>query len=441
MGEWSVTMFFLTGMAVAVGGISLSRCLFRSYLSPLGLYFGLWGSGLALYGLDFVGYVPITDHSFLLVMASLLCFCWGALSAVALQHVVNQGTCASYVSRPSVVSMARLNTLLVVTSLLSFIGAAATMASLLRQVPLPLLMSQPWLVRQQFLGFGTGTLRWAAWLINLNYPALILSGIAFALTRRFGLWNFAPLATQIGFSFVVMGRYPAITAALIFLGSMSAAQRARLEPDGVVQICSKLRQAVGIIMVVLSVLGLALQVAALRTGAGVSGALRSVYVYASGEFPALSVYLQSPDPNRPTYGFSTFLGLVHDLDKLGIINKQSSFFNEIKLYKDGINIPFSYNVFTYLRDLFDDFGSLGMCLGPLALGFTSSLLFLILKARPFNTTIFLLYVYLFSFIGLSLWLSLTSNRQYYWGFLVAFPLMRLILIKPRLRMDSGGRIA
>lgn len=101
--------------------------------------------------------------------------------------------------------------------------------------------------------------------------------------------------------------------------------------------------------------------------------LTNIVVYGTAPFVAFSEHLGSSQGHL-AYGSNLLTPIAKLLDRTGII--PAAFDLNGLLIREGSYVPFWFNTYTYLRDWYDDFGLLGMVIGPYFLGLVSEWLFL-----------------------------------------------------------------
>lgn len=121
----------------------------------------------------------------------------------------------------------------------------------------------------------------------------------------------------------------------------------------------------------------------------------SLYLYACSHIGVFNKYLELDYEKRNRPGEITFQPVFNFLSKFGVVHHPP-------FYDKGYFIPMWSNTGTYLKPLFEDFGPLGIYLGPFILGFFTSLLwFNFFEKKSLISLIYLSYFYvliIFSFL-------------------------------------------
>jgi oligosaccharide repeat unit polymerase len=158
----------------------------------------------------------------------------------------------------------------------------------------------------------------------------------------------------------------------------------------------------------------------------------SIYLYFSSHIGVFSRYLWE-DSEENNIGENTFLPFYRIISKFGIVEPPS-------YYQKGYNIPMWTNTGTYLRELYSDFGPLGIFMIPYLLGLITT--FYWFRFFKFGNPFDLLFLsHLFILIVLSFLMMTTRSSN----FLISFGMIYVILslnkkyyIPKLLSTDSGS---
>jgi oligosaccharide repeat unit polymerase len=107
------------------------------------------------------------------------------------------------------------------------------------------------------------------------------------------------------------------------------------------------------------------------TGILTSPVLARTYTYITGSFAAFSEQLNAWDGSL-MFGANTFFPFFKLTNNLGIISYSSSELDMIDNVHHFVYIPGAFNVYSYLMDVVNDWGYLGVMVFPFLLGFISS---------------------------------------------------------------------
>ena len=108
---------------------------------------------------------------------------------------------------------------------------------------------------------------------------------------------------------------------------------------------------------------------------GTALALVSPYIYATASFPTLQQGMQ--DVDHFTWGARTFFPVARLLYALGVIRQRPE-----PLTFDFYFVPVPFNTYTHLFTFYQDFGTAGIVLVPLLLGWLETRVYLSLKRSP-----------------------------------------------------------
>jgi oligosaccharide repeat unit polymerase len=156
----------------------------------------------------------------------------------------------------------------------------------------------------------------------------------------------------------------------------------------------------------------------------------SMYFYFSSHVGVLSKYLQSPTP-KTSFAANTLLPLHNILSKFEFVEKKS-------FYQKGYFIPQWSNTGTYLREVHEDFGDIGIFIVPFLLGlFISFLWYKYHEAPNLNNLLWLSY---FNVLNTLTWLViLTRSSKWLIGMILTY-LIILLFEKIRLKSNAESKI-
>jgi oligosaccharide repeat unit polymerase len=174
----------------------------------------------------------------------------------------------------------------------------------------------------------------------------------------------------------------------------------------------------------------------LRSGAfdaniGLKSYIESYFLYSTGSFTAFSEYLKTAIPNS-TKGWALFYPWFKLFSRFGLVeNIGFSFIYEFEY------IPMGFNVFTYLRDIYSDFGMLGIIIVPYLLGVISTF-FTIKLRKKFNLVSMILSIYVYMFLIFSVIYNPFSMGANIIG-LIASLIICVILSKKGVKLNESDR--
>lgn len=164
---------------------------------------------------------------------------------------------------------------------------------------------------------------------------------------------------------------------------------------------------------------------------GLYSYVESYLLYSTGSFTAFSEYLKTAIPNS-TQGWALFYPWFKLLSRFGLIeNPGFSFIYEF------VYIPMGFNVFTYLRDIYSDFGMLGIIIVPYLLGIISTFFAVKLRKR-FNMISIIACIYLYMLLIFSVIYNPFSMGANVIGLITSL-IICVILNKKGVRLNESDR--
>jgi oligosaccharide repeat unit polymerase len=401
----------------------VTECL----VNPLLLFLSVWGVTIALYLAGvFAGTFPF-PHA-LTVGALLLnigTFSLGYLTWALLKGLTPQSIDPPHMdARP--LTPKRMQRALAFTLLM---GAIALLLMLYRVAIIAAhgnvgfweLLTNPYLLRLKlviFIGMGVSQTSLMIMLISLTSGlfaiGFVLLGVFLYLdvTARRYVYLLAFLLIALATCLMNLSRYD-MTVSIMYLilayGVMSASaqgeKRRRVTRDLLLPVVA--------VVIIFAAIELLLRKSATYGEAGsLRGVLFSFYWYLASPIAALNDFLAG---FQGDYGLGqkTFFPFYKWLYRLHLVAQPS-----ISAYGEFVYIPYPANVYTYLRNFYEDFGLLGVALVPYALGWlTAAIKDRASRYFPFlNLYVFLLVPILFSFYSYPL-LSSQFYLQILFGFL------------------------
>lgn len=340
----------------------LARLIYGDYFAPLGIFLGVNLASLALNQLRLLPFVPLSAQTWLLVVASLFSFIFGAILATPSLVLVGKGLCQKMsFDRKSLETSEGLSLFFYFTT---FLGIAGWIFYITVLVP-PEWVEKPWLLQGEYifpyhLGYTlvAGTLGAPAFVLltlakgRISFPAVCLLLINILALAICGIKAY--LVVSIVISFLIWSslrqrtirlRHFLVVAALL-VGFMVLYDRfidvfvPHQFPD------SKFPAALSF--------------------------LERPYLYIAGPWSAMSVVMADPPP-QAHWGQVTLLPLWKLLGPGGF-----ELMERVPKYLPFVNIgPSDFNVYSLIGEVYWDFGWLGSILICFLLGFISTRLYLI----------------------------------------------------------------
>lgn len=401
----------ILGLFVASSSIGISKSIFRSYISPVSLYFTVWGMVFGAFHLGVVRYLPLSTEALLIVILSWVAFAIGCLVALS-------GNRQSFLTvyRWSHLGAERwLKLGILIFSMIAFMAAVIDWQTAEQSFgDLGIVWSEPYVVRQALLRGDVPRLRVVLYLSTLGLAASALAGIyaaSYSARSPVVYLPFLPLLVQ---GLLTSGRVNVFWGMLLWSNALILVQisTARLQITK--------RQIVAIILVlVITVAGVS-AIRVRRAGDIELGRYLTYLNYVNLDLGAFS---------RSTPFYLLIDAYVYFTGPLGVFSASLNFapasylwgeatFNpffigsSFRYIRDPLPIPFYMNSSTYLRSLFEDWGVAGTVLFPFILGFILVYLYKRYRARP---TYFLvgLLSFGFLFVEMSVYNTLTTFGQFW----------------------------
>jgi len=402
--------------------ISISKIVFRSFFSPIVLYFTIWITLFSLYLARFVLYDPVKPATWLIIMLSLFSFWLGSMT-IALIHmgagqkrgIVAQNNDFAYHARK--ISRSLLRTVL----LLSFIALLAVVGEwfllLKRFEGFHMLFTRAGEIRALFarneLDFGI-----FEYLIVFAYAGAVLGGVYLAIISSRSIIVFLPMLAIVLFAVPITARLNILWGALLYFNAYVLARLAcgkaatPVTWKGLVTIFSlgialflvfnclwqarigageyplferyASSEAIELKQVLINIMGNS------RIGRLFWKSLISNYVYATNTFAKLNAVLNSQVAGSGaslTWGTYSFAAAARLLAKMGIRIE-----GDLSGQVNQLMTPVPAKPGTYLNQAVYDFGWLGAVLLPYLLGSLSSWFYFKCLVKPTFTSLGVLSV-------------------------------------------------
>jgi len=265
------------------------------------------------------------------------------------------------------------------------------------------------------------------YLFAIGYSGVFFSGIYFSYTNKFNIAILLVFISIILKEISVFGREAILTAVLIFSFSYFFTNMA-INGKVIFNFKENKKKIITIILILLIAITGANLVRSTR-GAfehfkGTNRAFAnstlsfiitpSMYFYFSSHIGVLSKYLQSPTPNT-SFAANTLLPVYNILSKFEFVEKKST-------YQKGYFIPQWSNTGTYLREVHEDFGDIGIFIVPYLLGIFLTYLWYKYYSMPnINNLILLVF---FNVLNSLTWLVMISrSSKWFIGMILTYILL------------------
>lgn len=359
----------------------LSKKIFGSIMTPLGLFGVIWNGLLALESLNLVYYTPISPTAHMLFIGSFLTFTIGVvhIRLLNLIRLRSKGLVGHQTGSQEAFQVYDSKILphgIWLWWAMSALGLIWWLADVVVKGGFAALCS-PVYFRTLNLDVGN---RLSSYLISLSLASALLAGMNSAYGTRHMLRDGAViLSVPVIYSVVTGARVLAIWAFLLYLMPM-------ILVTGRFSNSASARKSQRTIMIGLGALvALFVLVGMARSRNGIEDPLRGfarfsmpsallqVYIYLTGPFHAFSQHLATGSGDL-AWGQNLLTPLAKILGVLGFPGVDSNMLKMVTV-RPPIFIPFWFNTYTYLMDWYADFGVIGILLGPYLLGTLSTWFF------------------------------------------------------------------
>jgi oligosaccharide repeat unit polymerase len=409
----------------------------RYVVNPLLLFFTVWGTAATLYaGGVYAGTFPIPQSAlWAAVLLNVGGFTLGYLTWSAFQsRMPSTGPIASHAR---VLSPKIIGRMLLLTGLMGLVALSlgvyrTTLIASHLGVTLRDLLTNPGMLRDGFAMFVTAGVFETSWLVMLNSITSSLFSIGFVLlgvllhvdtSRRkyFYLCGFLLIALAIGLTSV--SRYEATVNIVYLVFAYCLVSSARRRQTGTPSASSRLPlPPVRILLPLAAVAVLFFFIDSLLHKSAeygradrLQGFLYHLFWYVASPLAAFNELLITFD-GRYHLGQYMFFPFYKWLWRFQLAPEA-----DISVFGEFVLIPYLANVYTYLRNFYEDFGMIGVVTAPYALGLATSAL----RTRASHYFPYLnLYMVLLVFILFSFYNYFLFSNQVYLQVLFGFVFLR-----------------
>jgi len=396
-------MVTIAGFVILVLVILTSKIFYRSVITPLGIYFGIWIVSFSLYQLRLIRYRDSSDFMLFLLFSSFLTFFLGSMTEV-LQFSKSKGsyrvpmqTSLERFKRKVIRNEGKILWLIRIFLLVSFLGTILLWINLHSIFgSFGKIFSHGFLIKQEKLG----RIVFANYMSDLAYPAAFLSICYIGFVDHKRLICYLPILCAAVRGLSLFGRGPILIGILIYInGYLLIRLQERRRPFKFYLVTS----VILLICFTGSNFLLDLRVGNMRSPyrayvnrkyldridkvprfLGSQKSLLAAYHYFSGPFAAFDATLQ----NRDAYylGQASFTPFFRFLSKIKLANDE-----DVKKMglRQVVRVPAPVLLATYLSGAYLDFGVMGVLFLPYILGFVSTGYYFRLVRRPAFLSLFL----------------------------------------------------
>lgn len=403
-------MTFLILTFVLISMSFLSKHLFKKWFNHLFLYSLIWYFMLVLYDLKLMQFSDLTSFTWFVVAAAYFSFVCGTLLVYLVFGWLTPSNNTEINLTKSAIFFDEGQTIKWIILTISILGILAAiqqwfvLIGIYGSLPAVFVNANE-IYRLRVEGKLEGIIPYVS---SISFVGVFFSGIYVAYKRKITLISLLPILAVILRELANFGRADMLSALFLFTASFILFKYSVSNGE---KGTFKNKIKIVITIVVISLLMIA--------GAGLVRSTRgtiesfsasseklnqlkgnfffspSLYLYASSHIGVLNKYFEIDFEERNMPGEITFQPIYNFLSKFGVVRHPP-------FYDKGYFIPMWTNTGTYLKILFQDFGTLGLYFGPFILGLVTTLLwFYFFKEKSVVALVYLSYLYIlimFSFL-------------------------------------------
>ncbi len=411
----------------------LGKFIYKRWFNPVFLYVASWSFIIYLYDLKLIGYIPISNLTWIVVVSAFISFLFGVVIVYMFRDIffdndktINSPARTSFPlwSNENELLMKRL---ILITAAIGLFASVFNWYILIKKFGsiAMVLVNASDIYKMRVSGEHLGKI---PFLHLLSFVSVFLSAIYSAYRNKFTFLVLIPFIAVVLNDAASLARAGVFFAFVLFGITFITSRyffQAKTKSD-------KYNNNRNIILTSLVIVFLAFGSVSLirfiRNPMGdfkstsielkamsKSGILSSsVYLYFSSPVAVLSQYLDKRDETA-VFGENTFYPIYNNLNKIGM-------HYPLEPYPKGYFIPMWVNSATYLRDLDVDFGASGIFVIPFIIGFLSTFFWF-----KFFYEEKLIFLTLFSFTSILIVFSVfyIGTRLTFWFFGFLFTLMAI----------------
>ncbi|MCX7928962.1 MAG: oligosaccharide repeat unit polymerase [Patescibacteria group bacterium] len=379
------------------------RILLNRWYNHLTIYSFLWTTCLLLYSLHLINYYEISQEAWFYIVVSWVMLFLSSFTVIIFFKTLHfpsniLQTTNGHIDYNSF-NIGLLRKIIIVLSLLSAIGVVFTYLTMMRLIGgienLFVLAVKLYSIRL------TKDFEAPPYLTSLPIASACLAGIYIIVRRKIDFVAILPFLLLAAYTLIVMSRGEIIITGAIFFTTIFLTPHKRFIGNKIMP----------------GILSIVILLAAVFT---IISSVRHTTMYFKGETqemqyirntmpfsPAIYYYLSAPPVGFSEYlrherekvppGSYTFRSIFNVMAKFGLTETSP-------LHSSFVTTPELINTGTYLREIYTDFGPLGILLFPYALGALLSILAIKISQRPATK-----YIVLTAHLYAIIWLSWDAN--------------------------------
>lgn len=429
-------MSVLLSLLIGTSAIVLGKYLFKKWFNHLFIYSASWMIFVSLYELRLIRYISINEETWVLVVSTFLFFCLGILTIFSARACFNRQSnrMPNLLKNPILEENDKIeraiNLYLILFTVIGLIGAIQHWYVLINKfgsIPAALIEANL-IYKLRVKGDIEGTI---PYLNAFSYAAVFLGGIVTAYKGRLTLRASAPFIAVIIHGLASVGRAGIFLAFLEFaivfflfrhLITNSSTKFKASKKNIVIAVFIILILFIGSTTIIRTIRGTFEEYKAstqtLKTLEKSYLITPSIYFYFSSNIGVLSKYFEHGGEEK-LFGENTFLPVYNLLSRFGLVH-------ELQIYPKGYYIPIWSNSATFIRELHEDYGYVGVFLFPFLLGLITTL-YWYKFFENFNFYHFIILVYLNLIVAFSVFYTITRAAVWILSLLILFATFNYII--------------
>lgn len=362
-------MWFFISLIILISGLFLTKKLFNTLRSPVGLFTIVWMGLFTLSNLKLVNYYDVSTSAGILIISVYYLFFFGALVASKVKVGTNKN-----IDSPIKYEFRRKNLLvgLFFSIILSNTALVLWLIFLAREIGIGALLSSNMYLNRIVMSDISTIFSYLMYIPSIS--GSLLAGILIAKGEKFKLIYLTTFLPTIANAIFTGQRNLTIISILLFMMPLFLI-KVRVKK----KYLSK-QQNMMILFLIVSLVVFFVVIGGKR-GSYTDITIESkfsnpifikTYMYLTGSFVAFSEQLKMWNQEL-MYGVNSFLPVFKILNALGVTSYDGDTFSLIESGREFIPIPMSFNVYTFLWDVISDWGYLAIFIYPTILGFLSNL--------------------------------------------------------------------
>lgn len=397
-------MIVIFGAIVALFFVVFSVKVFGVLINPITLYVVVWGGGIVAASLNWAGYVPISSLGWWMISLSVLSFCFGGGTVICFNgNLINRYRKFSVDAH--VLSSRTILRAVVLLTLVASVGTFFRWMALLRLYGSVenVILNANQIYSLRVAGEAVGSIPYTG---CFGLAACALSGIYWGGSGRFRLALVAPFVIVTLESIANVGRLGIMMGIILYMTGFLVAKDVSIGKHSKRVLGSRSSMCLLILVVGIIVGSTYIRVVrhgnirdlpyapkVLESSPFWTAAVSSIYSNIAGP---LTVFAESLDQRRADLGQSDVPGMLTLAPVFRLLAK-TGLVPRVSYYLESVSIgPERMNAGTHLKDVYIDFGYLGVVVWPYLLGCIAVILFYeARRKKSLLGCVALSYVYLY----------------------------------------------